>query len=1111
MGVVYQARDAKLGRLVALKFLPQPWSHDESAKQRFVREAQAASATHHPNICTIHGIETADEGQLFIVMAFYEGLTLKQRLERGQVATDEALEIATQMADGLAKAHTQGVVHRDIKPGNIMLTEDGVRILDFGLATFVDALKLTDENASFGTPAYMSPEQVRGHAADARSDVWAAGVVLYEMLAGHVPFQGSHAEAIAHAIRHEAAEPLHLHRPELPEQVEQLVFRALHKEPGVRYQSGRALARALRQVRGLSIPLDLRTEPVPSPPSRAPRRRARLSWRVAVAAVVTLLTGAVAYLAAFPPPPARIVVAPFGNHTGDSGLEGYRLALTHTLTLALRDSRGVSVAPYRRVLQVLNRFVRDGVDVASRDVIAAIAADTGIPLVIVPTLHRDGGDWRGRVELRDAETAASVWSYETTPRTTALSRDAAHRLTIDMARAVEQHLTPRRTSLLESLKGVVGIGGAGVVPHVESLDAARAFEVGIRQYEHLEYAAARDAFAAAVNEDPRNPLALAWLSRSLQMTRDGDRAIDAGDRALSFVTPGLPAADVLFARAVAREARREFADAEEDYRALIDAFPGDATWLMELGAFLDRRERSADAAMVYREAMTRDASLVRPRLELCRLYSPSRLNEPVDARTLGETALARYRALAGEEQSSGGAAQSLLCLTDVLRAGSSADRDQARRHAESARRMFEALGRSYNLARADYYVALLAGIQGRYAEAVALGKQALTTAMRAGNVSIQPLILINLGVASVALGQRQTAAAYYQQAFTLYQSWREELRAAQTQANRGAMLIEYGNPEEGLRDVQNARAVAERLQDKTFQAFCARVIATYYRNHGRHGEAESELNKGIAIASERNLLEPVTVMRAHMSLSQFETGKYDAARATLLQAIKDGTGRLTTESRIRLARTDLRLGDLAAADEALARAQADLDTSPNGALRSLFALVQGERALESEQLADARTHFERAASFWADDVPQPAAIEARAYLGLLAAHRGRVDEGRRLLRASLDAAARLEHHALEARCRVILAQVEFMRNRFDQAAAFLNAIPPDANGRTIGAELRAEVHYWWSRIHAARGDTSRAGDEADSARAAADAIAQTLPDADRNRFLRRSAIRRYQS
>src|SRR5687768_16030778 len=227
MGVVYQARDTKLGRLVALKFLPQQWSHDETAKQRFVREAQAASATDHPNICTIHDIGTADDGQLFIVMARYEGQTLKQRLESGALPIEEAIDIAAQIAEGLAKAHAQGVVHRDIKPGNVMLTENGVKILDFGLAKFADArFKLTLEGSTLGTIVYMSPEQVRGQEADARSDIWATGVVLYEMLAGQVPFRGGYPEAISHAIKNDPPDPLRVHRPEISESLEQLVFRA---------------------------------------------------------------------------------------------------------------------------------------------------------------------------------------------------------------------------------------------------------------------------------------------------------------------------------------------------------------------------------------------------------------------------------------------------------------------------------------------------------------------------------------------------------------------------------------------------------------------------------------------------------------------------------------------------------------------------------------------------------------------------------------------------------------------------------------------------------------------------------------------------------------------
>jgi len=245
MGVVYKARDTKLGRLVALKFLPPQWSHDESAKQRFVREAQAASATNHRNICVIHNIDETRDGRLFIVMAYYEGETLKQKLEHGPLPIVEAVEIASEIADGLAKAHAQGVIHRDVKPGNLIVTEDGVKILDFGLAKFADALQLTVPGSTIGTIAYMSPEQARGEEADARSDVWALGIVMYEMLTGSVPFRGTYQEATFYAIKNEPLPSLRAGRPDIPEALERVVTRALGKDPDQRFQSAREPARVL--------------------------------------------------------------------------------------------------------------------------------------------------------------------------------------------------------------------------------------------------------------------------------------------------------------------------------------------------------------------------------------------------------------------------------------------------------------------------------------------------------------------------------------------------------------------------------------------------------------------------------------------------------------------------------------------------------------------------------------------------------------------------------------------------------------------------------------------------------------------------------------------------
>ena len=238
MGIVYKAEDVKLTRIVALKFLPPQWTADPDARERFIQEARAASALDHPNICNIHEIEETDDGRMYIAMAYYEGESLRDKIKRGPLKKEEALDLIVQAVRGMAKAHQTGIVHRDLKPANILVTQEGVaKIVDFGLAKLAGQVRLTREGTTVGTLAYMSPEQATGKALDERTDIWSLGVVLYEMLSGSLPFKGDYEQSVIHAILSHDPEPLTGVRKDVPREIDNVLAKALEKRPAGRYQS----------------------------------------------------------------------------------------------------------------------------------------------------------------------------------------------------------------------------------------------------------------------------------------------------------------------------------------------------------------------------------------------------------------------------------------------------------------------------------------------------------------------------------------------------------------------------------------------------------------------------------------------------------------------------------------------------------------------------------------------------------------------------------------------------------------------------------------------------------------------------------------------------------
>jgi serine/threonine protein kinase/Tfp pilus assembly protein PilF len=396
MGVVYKAEDTKLKRSVALKFLPPELTRDPQAKERFIHEAQAASALEHSNICNIHEIDETEDRQLFIVMACYEGEILKDKIQRGPLKLEEAIAIAIQIAKGLEKAHKKEIVHRDIKPGNIFITHDGVvKIVDFGLAKLKGQVKLTREGTTLGTAVYMSPEGSRGGEVDQRTDIWSLGIVLYEMLTGQLPFRGDYEQAVTYSILNEEPEPVTALRTGIPMELERIINKCLAKKPDRRYQVIEDVIVDLKEIKDKQ---DLKRKTVTQqiPPKK---RNVPLIAAIAVICVVAVLAG-VYFLTRQADVIDSIAVLPFQNLSADGPYAYFAGGLHDELLTQLSKVADFTVISRTSVMGYAS----------TEKPLKQIADELRVRSIVEGSVQVDGERLRVNVQLIDAEKDAHIWA-----------------------------------------------------------------------------------------------------------------------------------------------------------------------------------------------------------------------------------------------------------------------------------------------------------------------------------------------------------------------------------------------------------------------------------------------------------------------------------------------------------------------------------------------------------------------------------------------------------------------------------------------------------------------------------------------------------------------------
>jgi tetratricopeptide (TPR) repeat protein/tRNA A-37 threonylcarbamoyl transferase component Bud32/TolB-like protein len=621
MGVVYKAEDTKLKRTVALKFLSQNLLESERDKSRFVHEAQAAAGLDHTNICTVHEINEAD-GHTFIVMAYIEGESLKDRLETdAQLDIEQAVDIATQVARGLTRAHKKGIVHRDIKPANIRITpENEVKIVDFGLARAAAQTTLTQEGMTVGTVAYMSPEQAQGNRVDHRSDIFSLGVVLYEMLAGHLPFRGDRNAAIVYGIVNAEPEPLESARDDLPEGLIQIVTKALTKDVDQRYQSAADMVDDLeRLVRG-------------DTPRLRTRRKRRLRIAIGAAAVVVLVAVVAALKFAgvggsdVEDAENKLAVLYFENVAEADDPQRWGRMLQELLISRLSESQNVSVMSSQRLYDLLNRLGKAGLKIIDGATAAEVAVAGGANWILSGSILQSEPYFVVTSQVANVESGDVAASQQIT----GVPGEEIFAVADRLIREIRSDLAIPSGPDEDEVTSV-----ADVTTH--SPEAYRHYVDGMDNLNRGFPAEASRSFQRALDYDSTFAMAYLRLSR-LDIIEPAERTRFL-EQAARYAA-NASAKNHLYIMSAHAQSTGSYVEAIKGYESIVESYPEEKEAYLQLGALYQSQEDWEAAIECYQKVVKLDPFDESPHVQLYSVYT-----------TLGENEMAlmeldKYEALA---------------------------------------------------------------------------------------------------------------------------------------------------------------------------------------------------------------------------------------------------------------------------------------------------------------------------------------------------------------------------------------------------------------------------------------------------------------------------------